>query len=70
MLPLYVAASISGEYIYGLELAEAFGISEEAHQMVALDLQQNPMQALCPEFSARTPLGGEFLQNFQKLAEC
>ena len=44
VLPLYVAASISGEYIYGLELAEAFGISEEAHQMVALDLQQNPMQ--------------------------
>eukprot|EP00956_Cyclotella_meneghiniana_P029400 scaffold71027_cov58-Cyclotella_meneghiniana.AAC.1 len=25
--------------------------------------------ALCPEFSARTPLGGEFLQNFQNLAE-
>eukprot|EP00956_Cyclotella_meneghiniana_P028260 scaffold65189_cov41-Cyclotella_meneghiniana.AAC.2 len=45
VLPLYVAASISGEYIFGLELAEAFGISEEAHQMVALDLQQNPMQA-------------------------
>eukprot|EP00956_Cyclotella_meneghiniana_P032619 scaffold90387_cov25-Cyclotella_meneghiniana.AAC.2 len=45
VLPLYVAASINGEYIFGLELAEAFGISEEAHQMVALDLEQNPMQA-------------------------
>eukprot|EP00956_Cyclotella_meneghiniana_P023029 scaffold44163_cov65-Cyclotella_meneghiniana.AAC.7 len=25
---------------------------------------------LCPKLSAGTPLGGEFLKNFQNLAEC